>query len=142
MPRTLGSCAQADARTTRLGGFDVSFLPQQKRVRHMRRITAAYLVHWGLPELVDNVQLIVSELVTNAIDHGNGPVRLKVACRGGEVRVEVRDGNAVPATLREADEDDESGRGLGIVAYLASDWGVSPDGTTTWCSFLLPTASP
>jgi serine/threonine-protein kinase RsbW len=53
-------------------GFEVDFLPADFRVGQMRRITAAHLHHWNLTVLTDNATLAVSELVTNAVRHGDG----------------------------------------------------------------------
>jgi serine/threonine-protein kinase RsbW len=115
--------------------FAVAFLPADSRVRQTRRITAAHLRLWNVSEATaENVVLAVSELVTNAIRHGQGAVNLKVLHTAHEVRVEVTDGNSRPATLATAQPDDTSGRGLFLVAAVADRWGVSDDGTTTWCS--------
>ncbi|MFF2851498.1 ATP-binding protein [Streptomyces sp. NPDC058001] len=117
-------------------GFAVAFAPDKARVGHMRRITTAHLRLWkisGPP--ADNIVHAVSELVTNAIQHGHGNIRLKVTHTAGEVRVEVTDGNPASAELTVADDEDVSGRGLFLVAFLARDWGVSDGGRTTWCVF-------
>ncbi|GAA3082838.1 ATP-binding protein [Streptomyces rectiviolaceus] len=124
-------------------GFAVAFTPDKSRVPHMRKITGAHLRLWRVPEATaDNVILAVSELVTNGIQHGHGAVGLKVICSDGALRVEVTDGNPRPAQLAEADDDDLSGRGLFLVAVLAHNWGVSPDGHITWCVFHLPAGRP
>ncbi|MFH8466017.1 ATP-binding protein [Streptomyces sp. NPDC017991] len=119
-------------------GFAVAFTPDECRVAHMRKITAAHLRLWRVPKsTAENVILAVSELVTNGIQHGYGAVGLKAICVDGELRVEVTDGNPAPARLAQADDDDLSGRGLFLVAVLAHNWGVSDDGHTTWCAFRL-----
>lgn len=105
----------------------------------MRRITSAYLILWGLDELIDNALLVVSELVTNAIDHGEGrPVRLKVTCSDTELRVEVTDGSPNSACRREPEQTDESGRGLLLVEECSREWGVSENGSITWCCLAFP----
>ncbi|WP_371792285.1 ATP-binding protein [Streptomyces sp. NBC_01471] len=122
------------ARPARL--FSVAFSPEQTRVARMRRVTRAFMRHWAVPEvLAENVVLCVSELVTNAIQHGHGDIGLRVRYTADELRVDVTDGNHAPALLRAAGDDDVSGRGLLLVAMLAMDWGVDNDGTTTWCVF-------
>ncbi|MET7319550.1 ATP-binding protein [Streptomyces sp. NPDC005549] len=119
-------------------GFTIAFTPDECRVTHMRKITAAHLRLWRVPEpTADSVILAVSELVTNGIQHGHGAVALKVICSDGVLRVEVTDGSPSPAQLITAKNDDLSGRGLYLVAVLARDWGVSGDGHTTWCDFRL-----
>lgn len=86
--------------------------------RHARRLLAG-----AAEELVGDVELVVSELVANAALHGAPPLRLRL--RGGpRVRVEVHDGGrAVPVRVR-SDDAAMTGRGLGMVAVLASSWGV------------------
>ncbi|MFC7928761.1 ATP-binding protein [Streptomyces cinereoruber] len=126
-------------RSVRPSGFDVSFLPEPVRVRQMRRITRAHLIRWDLDELIDNALLVVSELVTNAIDHGEGsPVRLTVTCSNTELRVEVTDGSPKPARRREPEQSEESGRGLLIVEQCSREWGVSENGSLTWCCLAFP----
>lgn len=77
------------------------------------------------PECADAAVLMTSELVTNALRHGSGPVRL--GCDAGEVnvRVEVGDDNGQPPRVRYVSEDSEDGRGMVIVDALASSWGVT-----------------
>ncbi|WP_433860177.1 ATP-binding protein [Streptomyces kronopolitis] len=114
--------------------FTVSFAPDKARVGGMRRITSAHLRLWKIagPTAADTL-LTVSELVTNAIQHASGDnIALTVVLVDEELRVEVTDGNPEPAQMAFADDTDESGRGLFIVAVIARDWGVSDHGTTTW----------
>lgn len=83
----------------------------------------------------DVVALLVSELATNAMLHGEGQVRVRVVPRDAGVRVEVGDaGSRLPAR-RSSELDAEGGRGIALVEALASAWGVessSPDGKTVW----------
>ncbi|AJE83732.1 hypothetical protein SLNWT_3356 [Streptomyces albus] len=118
---------------------EVSFPAAKSRVPDARRITVAYLHLWDMSALVDEAALVVSELVTNAVNYGSGvPVGLRVYVSDGALVIEVRDGSPLPARLRVVDAEAESGRGLFLVAALAREWGVSPDGKTTWCSLELP----
>jgi anti-sigma regulatory factor (Ser/Thr protein kinase) len=85
--------------------------------------------------LVDDVVLATSELVTNAIVHGLGPIDLRMRMNSREVLVEVQDrGTFQPRKLRPTAED-EHGRGLQIVAALAERWGTraTEDGKSVWC---------
>ncbi|MFF9490154.1 ATP-binding protein [Streptomyces sp. NPDC014676] len=110
--------------------------PDPVRVAQARHAASAILRLWGRSgSLVDDVQLVVSELVTNAIEHGRGPITMKITEVAGTVTVEVSDCNPVPAQVRSAQHDDLGGRGLTIVATLADTWGVSEDGCTTWAAF-------
>ncbi|MFD3524554.1 ATP-binding protein [Streptomyces sp. NPDC058653] len=123
--------------------FEVAVAPDRVRVAQMRRITVAVMRLWDVPApLSEDVQLAVSELVANAVEHGHGSVGLRVRHAGSELSVEVTDENPAPARLRTAEEDDVCGRGLFLVAVLSSRWGVSDDGMTTWCTFNLPTGRP
>lgn len=119
--------------------FEVAIAPDPARVAQIRRITAASMRHWAVPApLADDVVVAVSELVTNAIEHGYGTVSLRVQNSAAEVRVEVTDDNPAPARLQAAAEDDVSGRGLFLVAAVSRKWGVSEDGRTTWATFRIP----
>jgi anti-sigma regulatory factor (Ser/Thr protein kinase) len=104
-------------------------------VGRLRRIGAARLRPWGLAALVDKAQLLISELVTNALRYGEGDAiefRLVVTRRG--MLITVNDGSARRPHLRMVGASSETGRGLVLVAAIADAWGVSPDGTTTWCT--------
>ncbi|MER6684575.1 ATP-binding protein [Streptomyces olivaceoviridis] len=123
--------------------FEVAIAPVRRHVSRMRRITAALLRHWAVPiQLTEDVVVTVSELVTNAIEHGEGTVSLRVRHTGNKVHVEVTDGNLAPAQLRAPADDEVCGRGLILVAVLAHNWGVSEDGRTTWATFLVPAGGP
>lgn len=83
---------------------------------------------------VDTVALLVSEVATNALVHGDGQVRVRVQPCAVGVRVEVSDGGGQLPTRREAGSLDEGGRGLALVEALSHDWGVETgeDGKTVW----------
>lgn len=131
--------AGSERATTR--GFEVAFAPADAHVRLMRRTTLTHLRLWGLTALNDTVALAISELVTNAVRHCHGnTIGLRVVSSAEELRIEVSDGNPTPAQQREAGTEAENGRGLMLVAALAKEWGVSRDGTMTWCSLALPPA--
>lgn len=108
-------------------------------VGRLRRICKARLKHWGLPNLIDDAQLLLSELLTNALRHSTGGevvVRLVRTAEG--LLLEVNDGSPGRPTVRAAGPDDESGRGMLLVSTIAASWGVSDDETTTWCALSLP----
>lgn len=75
---------------------------------------------------VEVARLLVSELVTNALQHGSGEVTVAVVREGGVFRVEVRDGSRVMPVLLEGSSLMEHGFGLRLVAAFAGSWGVEP----------------
>jgi anti-sigma regulatory factor (Ser/Thr protein kinase) len=95
------------------------------------------------PQLVDDVTLVVSELVTNATIHGEGEIGLVLRVSEGEVFVTVEDhGPNVGSSPRTGEPLEEFGRGLTIVAEVASSWGVhslGASGKLVWCVVHAPT---
>ncbi|WP_042443749.1 SpoIIE family protein phosphatase [Streptacidiphilus jiangxiensis] len=92
-------------------------------VSRLRTQVVARLDVWGLGELAGTVELLVSELVTNAIRHASGPVELRLL-RDRSLICEVADGSSVSPRMRRARTEDEGGRGLFLVAQLAERWGT------------------
>ncbi|MFF2650452.1 ATP-binding protein [Streptomyces sp. NPDC058045] len=122
-------------------GFHAAFEPTPVKVAEMRRATAALLQKACLPEsLASDVVLAVSELVTNAIVHGDGEVGLHVSVNRERVRVSVSDQSPDEAFLMWAEADCESGRGMNLVAELAAAWGVevTPTGKKVWAELRPP----
>lgn len=100
-----------------------------------RRLALSVLASWGVPQHGEVCQLLVSELVGNAVQHtGARGFGLRMLRRRGWIRVEVRDpSRALPCLLPVGDLD-TSGRGLFLVDTLSDRWGVDllPCGKTTW----------
>lgn len=97
--------------------------------RRARRLVRLALDVWGLPDVQDVAELVVSELLTNAVLHARrNQVRVTVVRLGEKrVRVAVVDLSKELPAPRAADGDEESGRGLGIVEELSGGrWGVDP----------------
>lgn len=88
----------------------------------------------GLDEVHDDVLLIVSELVTNAVRHAVPPVCLEIESSPRDIIVSVRDGSPQRPSPRDAEDDDEGGRGMLLVDLLAADHGVraQPPGKAVW----------
>jgi len=85
--------------------------------------------------VLDEAELLTSELVTNAVRYGAPPMIVRVTCdRSRGLVVAVTDGSTQPPAPRQAASDDDSGRGLQLVDLLSSDWGVqaSSAGKTVW----------
>ncbi|WP_328416232.1 SpoIIE family protein phosphatase [Streptomyces violaceus] len=98
------------------------------RADAMRRLT-----EWGLDETAFAAELILSELMTNAIRHGAGPIRVRLLY-GHALICEVSDASNTAPHLRRAASTDEGGRGLFLVAQLSQSWGTRylPEGKVIW----------
>ncbi|MFD3759170.1 SpoIIE family protein phosphatase [Streptomyces sp. NPDC058622] len=107
-----------------------------------RRFLRSALAAWdGVDDqLCETACLLASELLSNAVSHGCGPVRLRLRRAGRELSVEVCDGSPVLPQARFAPPDAESGRGLLLVDSLAESWGTLPttEGKAVWFSLPLP----
>ncbi|MFC5201601.1 MULTISPECIES: ATP-binding SpoIIE family protein phosphatase [Streptomyces] len=103
-------------------------------VSYARAHIAEKLASWGLTDAAPTTELIVSELVTNAIRHAQPPIQLRLIDHAGSLVCEVADGSSTSPHLRRARTFDENGRGLFIVAQLAERWGTrhSHHGKTIW----------
>ncbi|MFE4334114.1 SpoIIE family protein phosphatase [Streptomyces sp. NPDC056831] len=108
-------------------------------VAGVRARTARLLRTWGLEELQMTTELIVSELVTNALRHATGPIRLRLL-RQSVLICEVSDASSTSPRLRHARTTDEGGRGLFLVAQLTRRWGTryTPEGKIIWTEQELP----
>lgn len=114
--------------------------PAPRSVGGARRFLAEHLSAWGLPHLTDQAELIVSELVTNAVNHAHPPQGHLILTRFERlacgVRIEVHDSSHSKPERREAAGDAESGRGLLLVeALTGGQWGVGDrngPGKTVW----------
>ncbi|MEV5958081.1 SpoIIE family protein phosphatase [Streptomyces sp. NPDC051987] len=124
------------ARTHALGAdhvvsWDVPVAPAA--VADVRAEAVRQVAAWGYHELVTTTELIVSELVTNAIRYAEPPIRLRLL-RDSRLTVEVADGSSTAPRLRHARSTDEGGRGLFLVAQLAQRWGAryTGEGKIIW----------
>ncbi|MFF7971989.1 SpoIIE family protein phosphatase [Streptomyces sp. NPDC007905] len=115
-------------------------LPREPRsVGRAREYARAQLVSWDLEPLVDTTELLVSELVTNALRYGEGEIRLRLLLDRTLV-CEVWDAGLVQPRRRRARDTDEGGRGLQLVGLLSAAWGSrrTPRGKTVWFELPLP----
>ncbi|MEU9453820.1 SpoIIE family protein phosphatase [Streptomyces sp. NPDC048277] len=113
-----------------------------EHVARARTLTAGQLGAWRLEELSFTTELVVSELVTNAIRYGGTPIRLRLIRDTTMLICEVSDGSSTAPHLRRARVFDEGGRGLLLVARLTQRWGTrqTSAGKTIWCEQELPAA--
>jgi anti-sigma regulatory factor (Ser/Thr protein kinase) len=93
------------------------------QVRQARDQARQALCRWGLGEHADLAELIVSELAANAIQHGAGPVQVRVSHARGDLRVDVHDHGAGRPARRPVTAGDESGRGLALLDDLTGQRG-------------------
>ncbi|GHD84743.1 SpoIIE family protein phosphatase [Streptomyces naganishii] len=107
-----------------------------------RAFASGVLTSWRFPaDLHDLGVLAASELVANSLQHGTPPMRLRLRRTDRRLIVEVTDGDDHLPRRRRAEPGDESGRGIAIVATIASNWGsrrTPGGGKAVWCEFALP----
>ncbi|MFE4969503.1 SpoIIE family protein phosphatase [Streptomyces sp. NPDC056660] len=130
------------ARTHALGADDVvswEVPVDPAAVADVRARAARQVVAWGYDELAMTTELIVSELVTNAIRYAAPPIRLKLL-RDSRLTCEVADASSTAPRLRHARSMDEGGRGLFLVAQLAHRWGAryTGEGKIIWAEQEIP----
>ncbi|MGW6493383.1 ATP-binding SpoIIE family protein phosphatase [Streptomyces sp. NPDC055056] len=109
-----------------------------------RAFASGVLTSWRFPaELHDLGVLAASELVANSLQHGTPPMRLRLRRTDRRLIIEVTDGDDHLPRRRRAEPADEAGRGIAIVATIASNWGsrrTPGGGKAVWCEFALPRA--
>ncbi|MFB7658099.1 MULTISPECIES: SpoIIE family protein phosphatase [unclassified Streptomyces] len=107
-----------------------------------RAFASGVLTSWRFPtDLHDLGVLATSELVANSLQHGTPPMRLRLRRTDRRLIIEVTDGDDHLPRRRRAEPADESGRGIAIVATIATNWGsrrTPGGGKAVWCEFVLP----
>ncbi|WP_225830230.1 SpoIIE family protein phosphatase [Streptomyces sp. NK08204] len=108
-------------------------------VAPIRKQVVGQLDAWGLTEAAFTTELVVSELVTNAIRYGSHPIRLRLIHDAATLTCEVSDSSHTAPHLRRAKTFDEGGRGLLLVAQLTQRWGTRhiAEGKTIWAELAL-----
>ncbi|MGW7716378.1 SpoIIE family protein phosphatase, partial [Streptomyces chartreusis] len=121
----------------RIADWDVQ--PDPAAVAGMRDAVSDKLEAWGLSELGFTMELILSELITNAIRYGAEPIHVRLI-RDRALTCEVSDGSSTSPHLRYAATTDEGGRGLFLVSQMAERWGTryTPQGKVIWAEQALP----
>jgi anti-sigma regulatory factor (Ser/Thr protein kinase) len=112
-----------------------------------RRVVAALLQLWQATVRVADAELIISELVTNAIRHAGHSARLELDIAveaDGRVLLGLADGSALKPEIRELTGDQPTGRGMQIVERLAVAWGADdrPDGKRVWAELAMASQRP
>ncbi|MEU6511374.1 SpoIIE family protein phosphatase [Streptomyces sp. NPDC046942] len=113
--------------------------PDPAAVGELRARATRQVRDWGLEELALTTELVVSELVTNAIRYAAPPIRLRLL-RDAHLTCEVSDASSTAPRLRHARITDEGGRGLFLVAQLALRWGAryTDQGKVIWAEQEIP----
>jgi anti-sigma regulatory factor (Ser/Thr protein kinase) len=116
--------------------------PAAAEVGRARATVGKALTSWGCPsEAVDDSRLLVSELLANAITHAPGTwITLDLMLIGDRLLLEVTDGSLAQPVVRQADLQEEQGRGMFLVEAVASAWGARRGRRgrkTTWCTLAI-----
>ncbi|MEU7722914.1 SpoIIE family protein phosphatase [Streptomyces tibetensis] len=130
------------ARTRALDTFHVAAWdvpPDHAAVAVARKNASRKLTEWGLDACAFVTELVVSELVTNAIRHAEPPIELRLIYDRSLI-CEVSDGSTTAPHMRRAPTYDEGGRGLLLVAQTCQGWGArhTADGKVIWAEQALP----
>ncbi|MER6465419.1 ATP-binding protein [Streptomyces sp. NPDC001228] len=134
--RLLAPLQPLDAPRGCATAFDASWPLRREltSVRQARRLVTAQLGDWAVSDLSDTAELLVSELVTNALRHTRGPLRLNLQLRDSRLLCEVEDTESAGPARAVADLDAENGRGIELLDVLADAWGSvrTATGKTMW----------
>ncbi len=121
--------------------WSTPFVPAISEVTRTRQSATEHLLMHRVPQRTcEDVALLISELVTNAVNHGAPPLELRVEQIDRRIRVEVRDGNANEPVLRTRDPTRLGGMGMQLVNELSDVWGSwpTPAGKVVWFEVALP----
>ncbi len=113
--------------------------PELTSARRARDLIRRPLTRWNIAELIPVTELLVSEMITNAVRYAQGPIELRLVLEGGLV-CEVLDNSAALPRLRYPGNEDERGRGLQVVSQMAQRWGArrTAAGKIVWSEQALP----
>ena len=110
--------------------------PSRSSVPTARHVLQELLRAWEAPQDHDDAALLVTELVSNVLDHvgGEATLTVEVDSSGDWLRIGVVDGSAVPPVVQELDQARPRGRGLRMLQLIASRWGSDEvgDGKRVW----------
>jgi anti-sigma regulatory factor (Ser/Thr protein kinase) len=119
--------------------------PERSAAARARRFARDLCARWNIPnDTTEDIELLVSELVTNAVLHARSDARVTIDHLGDRVRVTVSDHSSSPPRLREYGPEAVTGRGVFLVNRLAQDWGVDTgegNGKHVWFELGVATAN-
>lgn len=124
---------------------EIKLGPSIDDVRVARRFLQAQCEDWGCGKSLPEVQLVLSELVTNALVHAGATCELRARLTDGVLRIEVRDRGPGTPDLRSPGQESEGGRGLMIVSSMAQAWGIESEqdgGKVVWAEMLVTPVAP
>ena len=132
--------AVSDVEATERERFPAELLS----ARAARKFVGRVLDAWGCSDLEDSIQLLVSELVTNAVIHARSDVEVALHRRADRVRVEVIDAAVEHVHRRDAGDEEQSGRGMAMTEALAEAWGIDTlmAGKSVWFEVLRNSGGP
>ena len=115
-------------------GIELPLPARPSSSREARLWVSARLSELRLEPLADAVELLTSEVVTNALIHAGTPMVLRLRREGPGVVIEVQDGSSLPPARRHYSATATTGRGVEVLDSLADAWGWRPDddGKTVW----------
>lgn len=118
---------------------EAALVPDQNAPRAARELVAAALRGWRLPGAVASAELVVSELVSNAVQHAGTPLTVRIIRIAGGLLVEVDDAGPGEPHIIPPSERGVGGHGLAVVARLSDAWGhkARAGGKTVWARLLL-----
>jgi anti-sigma regulatory factor (Ser/Thr protein kinase) len=117
-------------------------LPVSGAPRYARNVVTDACLRWDLPHVVGTAALIITELVSNVVDHAHTVMTIEVAHRDSHLYLAVDDGASTPPVPNDLAGDARvlRGRGLMVVAAVATKWGYeqNDNGKTVWATVALP----
>jgi two-component sensor histidine kinase len=118
-------------------------LPVTGAPRHARNLVTDACLRWDLTHLIPPATLIISELVSNVIDHAHTIMTLEVSLRTSQLYLAVCDGSSKPPVLGRYSNPPREGRGLHLVTAFSTAWGVIAEkgGKTVWATLALDAAA-
>ena len=121
---------------------EITLAPRPNSPRLAREFISGMCLSWDAPDFLEPGNLVVSELVTNAVTHAETDVRVDVSLSDDALTVSVHDDAPGEPVIQQPSRNNLGGRGLAMVAAFAESWGVRRErpGKTVWCRLAAPAA--